>query len=231
VLEGSISAPDISPINDATRLKKGWNNWIITWLGVFDQQSGSRISKRTTKNVATTPGGRSVTMFAEATWGFKSVRMSENQGMTGDMRHTQPSRDGILRQALELPDEQKARLLDEILQHELGSSVENNRPFLEKLDEALTRLEARTRLKESAPESAVNVQNSGFRRRPDPAPAMEWLRFHGKEYGGEWVALDGGRLIAHGPDAMDVYATAEADGAYLPMITYIEPTDALPFVF
>jgi hypothetical protein len=60
---------------------------------------------------------------------------------------------------------------------------------------------------------------------------MEWLRLHRKEYGGEWVALDGSRLIAHGPDAMEVYSAAEADGAYLPMITYIEPADALPFVF
>lgn len=74
-------------------------------------------------------------------------------------------------------------------------------------------------------------RNTNSRPRPDPAPAMEWLRLHRKEYGSEWVALDGSRLIAHGPDAMEVYSAAEADGAYLPMITYIEPADALPFVF
>ena len=51
------------------------------------------------------------------------------------MTHTQPSQDDILQQALDLPDEQKVRLLEEILQHELCSSAENNRPFLEKLDE------------------------------------------------------------------------------------------------
>jgi Family of unknown function (DUF5678) len=60
---------------------------------------------------------------------------------------------------------------------------------------------------------------------------MEWLRRHSEEYGGQWVALDGERLIAHGQDAMEVYGAAEADGAYLPMITYIEPADALPFIF
>jgi Family of unknown function (DUF5678) len=101
------------------------------------------------------------------------------------MAHTQQGQDGILRQALELPDEQ----------------------------------------------NVASIRNSSSRRRPDPAPAMEWLRLHSKEYGGQWVALDGGRLIAHGPDAMEVYAVAEADGAYLPMINYIEPADALPFVF
>jgi hypothetical protein len=117
------------------------------------------------------------------------------------------------------------------LQHELESSAENNRPFLEMLGGALTRLEARIQSRTTVPESTASVRNSGFRRRPDPAPAMEWLRLYRKEYGGQWVALDGGRLIAHGPDAMEVYAAAEADGAYLPMITYIEPADALPFVF
>lgn len=147
------------------------------------------------------------------------------------MTPTQQGQDGILRQALDLPDGQKARLLEEMLQQELGSAAENNRPFLEKLDEALTRLEARMRSGAAAPEHAASIRNSGSRQRPDPTPAMEWLRLHSKEYGGQWVALDGGRLIAHGPDAMEVYAAAEADGAYLPMIKYIEPADALPFVF
>ncbi len=147
------------------------------------------------------------------------------------MATTQPVYDGILRQALDLPSEQKVRLLEEILQHELGSPAENKRPFLEKLDETLTRLTARIRSGVMAPEHPVSHQTAGSPRRPDPAPAMEWLRLHSKEYGGQWVALDGGRLIAHGPDAQEVYAAAQADGAYLPMINYIEPADALPFVF
>lgn|GEM_PF-1457565 len=147
------------------------------------------------------------------------------------MAENQSSHNGVLQQALDLPNEQKALLLDEILQHELSSSSENDRPFLEKLDEALMRLEARTRPKATAPKQSASVQKYGSRRRPDPAPAMEWLRLHSKEYGGQWVALDGGRLIAHGQDAMEVYAAAEADGAYLPMIKYIEPADALPFMF
>ncbi len=145
------------------------------------------------------------------------------------MATTQTIDDGILQQALDLPDEQKVRLLEEILQHELGSSAENKRPFLEKLDEALKRLAAKMRSVAREPERSANPQTS--RPRPDPAPAMEWLRIHSKDYGGQWVALDGDRLIAHGPDALAVYAAAEADGAYLPLIKYIEPADALPFVF
>ena len=147
------------------------------------------------------------------------------------MTLTQQGVDSVLRRALELPEEQKAGLLEEILQQEPGSSAENNRPFLEILGEALTRLEARIQSRTTESESTARVGNSGHRRRPDPAQAMEWLRLHNKKYGGEWVALDGSRLISHGPDAMEVYVAAEADGAYLPMITYIEPADALPFVF
>src|SRR5262245_14094425 len=150
-----------------------------------------------------------------------------------DMRPTQPDHNRILLQALDLPNEQKALLLDEILQSELSTSVENDRPFLEKLDEALTRLEARARTQPgmTALKQISDSHNSASRHRPDPTPAMEWLRRHSKEYSGQWIALDGDRLIAHGPDAMAVYAAAEADGAYLPMIDYIEPADALPFVF
>jgi len=91
------------------------------------------------------------------------------------MTPTRQGQDGILQQALELPDEKKARLLEDILQHELGSSAENNLPFLEKLDEALTRLEARIQSRATDQESAADVRNAGSRRRPDPAPAMEWF--------------------------------------------------------
>ena len=101
------------------------------------------------------------------------------------MANTEQGQDGILLQALELPDEQ----------------------------------------------NAASIRNYGSRRRPDSTPAMEWLRLHSKEYGGQWVALDGSRLIVHGLGAMEVYTAVEADGAYLPMINYIEPADALPFVF
>ncbi len=75
------------------------------------------------------------------------------------------------------------------------------------------------------------THNGLGRGRPDPWPAMEWLRLHSKEYGDCWVALDGNRLIAHGPDAEVVYAAAQADGAYLPLIKFIESVDAPPFVF
>jgi Family of unknown function (DUF5678) len=65
---------------------------------------------------------------------------------------------------------------------------------------------------------------------PDPEPAMRWLNEHSHEYGGQWIALDGDRLIAHGENADEVFAAADADGANLPLVTYIPPADAPPFI-
>lgn len=67
-------------------------------------------------------------------------------------------------------------------------------------------------------------------RMPDPEPSRRWMNEHSHEYDGQWVALDGDRLIAHGPNAEEVFAAADADGAYLPLVTYVLPADAPPFI-
>lgn len=64
---------------------------------------------------------------------------------------------------------------------------------------------------------------------PDPEPNRCWLKEHQHEFAGEWVALDGDRLIAHGADAAAVYVAADADGAYLPLVTYLLPAGTPPF--
>jgi hypothetical protein len=65
---------------------------------------------------------------------------------------------------------------------------------------------------------------------PDPEPNRRWMAAHKNEYSGQWVALDGERLIAHGTDANAVFAAARADGAYLPLVTFIPPIDGMPFI-
>jgi hypothetical protein len=65
---------------------------------------------------------------------------------------------------------------------------------------------------------------------PDRTSEMRWLAEHGREYIGQWVALDGDRLIAHGPDAKAVYAAARADGAERPLVDSVHDPD-LPFVY
>ncbi|HXD32213.1 MAG TPA: DUF5678 domain-containing protein [Pyrinomonadaceae bacterium] len=50
-----------------------------------------------------------------------------------------------------------------------------------------------------------------------------WINAHRDEYLGQWVALDGGRLIAHGADARTVYLAARAQGVEIPYVDRIEP--------
>lgn len=64
---------------------------------------------------------------------------------------------------------------------------------------------------------------------PDSKRELRWLKEHAREYAGQWVALDGNRLIAHGSDAKAVFAAADADGAYLPLVTQVEDPDR-PFI-
>ena len=58
---------------------------------------------------------------------------------------------------------------------------------------------------------------------------MEWLSKHRHEYAGQYVALDGDRLVSHGPDGREVYWEARAAGVKVPFMAHIEPADALPF--
>lgn len=62
---------------------------------------------------------------------------------------------------------------------------------------------------------------------PDSTREMRWIADHRREYARQWVALNGDRLIAHGPNHDEVWAAAEADGAYLPMIVFIEDPDKI----
>jgi hypothetical protein len=63
----------------------------------------------------------------------------------------------------------------------------------------------------------------------DLSREMKWLKEHRHEYMGQWVALDGDRLIAHGPNAREVYQAARETGIVSPFLEQILPTDELPF--
>jgi hypothetical protein len=58
---------------------------------------------------------------------------------------------------------------------------------------------------------------------------MKWIEEHKHEYAGQWVALDGNRLIAASPIRAEISATVKADGAKLPLIHRIaSPDEPLP---
>jgi len=85
--------------------------------------------------------------------------------------------------------------------------------------------------------SAMNAQANGElppgegQNKPDPSrrQEMQWLSEHREEYAGQYVALWGDTLVAHGPNARKVLAEARAAGKARALIARVEALDALPF--
>ena len=69
-------------------------------------------------------------------------------------------------------------------------------------------------------ESATPVDDGGAE--------LEWLANESRRFSGEWVALDGNRLVAHGPKLAAVKATAQAAGVAQPFFASV-PNSDLPF--
>jgi hypothetical protein len=57
----------------------------------------------------------------------------------------------------------------------------------------------------------------------------EWLRQHRHEYAGQYVAIEGDKLYAHGPEGRKTLAEARQAGAKHPLIVRVEAEDELPF--
>jgi len=57
----------------------------------------------------------------------------------------------------------------------------------------------------------------------------EWLRQHRHEYPGQYVAIEGDKLYAHGSDGRKTLAEARQAGAKHPVIVRVEAEDELPF--
>ncbi|HZS06359.1 MAG TPA: DUF5678 domain-containing protein [Blastocatellia bacterium] len=50
---------------------------------------------------------------------------------------------------------------------------------------------------------------------------LDWLKEHAHEYIGEWVVLDGDRLVGHGPDPRPIFAQARAEGVKMPFVKLV----------
>ena len=50
-----------------------------------------------------------------------------------------------------------------------------------------------------------------------------WINAHREEYLGQWVALDGDRLVAQGTDAKKVYDEAREQGITAPYLDRVSP--------
>jgi len=58
---------------------------------------------------------------------------------------------------------------------------------------------------------------------------MHWLANESGPYSGQWVALDGPRLVAHGPQLAAVSAEAKAAGVADPLFAHVPADNGLPF--
>lgn len=60
------------------------------------------------------------------------------------------------------------------------------------------------------------------------AKPLRWLDENREKYSGQWVALDGDRLIASGPTAKEVYSKAKAEGVVIPFVELVTDREPVP---
>ena len=59
----------------------------------------------------------------------------------------------------------------------------------------------------------------------DSRAELDWLANESRHFAGEWVALDGNRLLAHGPKLAAVKAAAQAEGVSQPFFASVPDSD------
>jgi hypothetical protein len=65
---------------------------------------------------------------------------------------------------------------------------------------------------------------------PDRTRELDWIEKHKHEYAGQWVALDGDRLVAASPIQQEVWDAVKTDGPTLPLVHRISSPDDLPYI-
>jgi hypothetical protein len=80
------------------------------------------------------------------------------------------------------------------------------------------------RLRQLLAQNEIRQRGSenGISQFPQRETEMRWLKEHEAEYAGQWLALDGDRLVAHGTDAKQVYRDAFAAGVETPFVVCAE---------
>ena len=61
------------------------------------------------------------------------------------------------------------------------------------------------------------------------AKSLRWLHENREKYLGQWVALDGDRLIASGSTAKEVYSKAKAESVEIPFVELVTERESVPF--
>jgi hypothetical protein len=61
------------------------------------------------------------------------------------------------------------------------------------------------------------------------AKSLRWLHENRETFSGQWVALDGDRLIASGSTAKEVYFKAKSEGVEVPFVELVTKQEPGPF--
>ena len=77
----------------------------------------------------------------------------------------------------------------------------------------------------------LNDASGGVRRvlLRNRSAEMAWTARSSQEFVGKWVALEGGRVLAAGPNAKAVYDEAKSKGIEVPFIAYVSQHPNEPF--
>lgn len=108
--------------------------------------------------------------------------------------------------------------LEQIIDEARSLSPEEKRKLRQILDLELEQVKAQDR---AQPAHSENGDDETRQRR------LDWLKSHREEYGGQYVALDGDRLIAVGPNYPVAREKAVADGKPNAFVTYLPKADEI----
>ena len=70
--------------------------------------------------------------------------------------------------------------------------------------------------KQAIPNDDSKIRGEKFRL------ALNWIEEHKEEFDGQWVVLDGDKLIAHGTDSKTVCDEARAKGIEIPFLKRVK---------
>lgn len=59
--------------------------------------------------------------------------------------------------------------------------------------------------------------------------SLDWIQKHREEYDGQWVALYGSKLLAHGTDGKAVHAEAKTKTDKTPLMHRVSVKELMPF--
>ena len=76
---------------------------------------------------------------------------------------------------------------------------------------------------------ATSRERHGSQRQANrSAKSLKWLHENREKYSGQWVALDGDRLVANGQTAQEVYSKAKSEGVEIPFVELVTYPESVP---